>query len=89
MSLFQSNLRKQIRKLPNILKSVKLIHYDSFVSSPRWRTFVDGAMTELLAAENMTYGNYVAQGDAFTNQLSESEKARLAAASQQVTEEEV
>ena len=29
MSLFQSNLRKQIRKLPKILKSVKVIHYYS------------------------------------------------------------
>ena len=27
VSLFQSNLRKQIRKLPKILKSVKIIHY--------------------------------------------------------------
>ena len=27
VSLFQSNLRKQIRKLPEILKSVKSIHY--------------------------------------------------------------
>ena len=27
VSLFQSNLRKQIRKLPKILKSVKSIHY--------------------------------------------------------------
>ena len=33
MSLFQPNLRKQIRKLPNILKSVKILHYYySFVS---------------------------------------------------------
>ena len=29
MSLFQSNLRKQIRKLPKILKSVKIIQYYS------------------------------------------------------------
>ena len=29
MSLFQSNLRKQIRKLQKILKSVKIIHYCS------------------------------------------------------------
>ena len=29
MSLFQSNLRKQIRKLPKILKFVRLIHYYS------------------------------------------------------------
>ena len=29
MSLSQSNLRKQIRKLPKILKSVKTIHYYS------------------------------------------------------------
>ena len=29
MSLLQSNLRKQIRKLPKILKSVKSIHYYS------------------------------------------------------------
>ena len=29
VSLFQSNLRKQIRKLPKILKSVKIIHYYS------------------------------------------------------------
>ena len=27
MSLFQSNFRKQIRKLPKFLKSVKIIHY--------------------------------------------------------------
>ena len=27
MSLFQSNLRKQIRKLPKILQFVKIIHY--------------------------------------------------------------
>ena len=32
VSLFQSNLRKQIRKLPKILKSVKIIQYYSFVS---------------------------------------------------------
>ena len=32
MSLFQSNLRKQIRKLLEILKSVKIVHYYSFVS---------------------------------------------------------
>ena len=34
VSLFQSNLRKQIRKLQKILKSdsVKIIHYYSFVS---------------------------------------------------------
>ena len=31
MSLFQLNLRKQIRKLPKILKSVKIIHYYSIV----------------------------------------------------------
>ena len=31
MSLFQSNLRKQIRKLPKILKSVKIIHYYSML----------------------------------------------------------
>ena len=31
MSLFQSNLRKQIRKLPKILKSVKIIHYYSLL----------------------------------------------------------
>ena len=29
MSLFQSNLRKQIRKLPKILKFVRIIHYYS------------------------------------------------------------
>ena len=29
MSLFQSNLRKQIRKLPKILKFVRIIHYFS------------------------------------------------------------
>ena len=29
MSLFQSNLRKQLRKLPKILKSVKIVHYFS------------------------------------------------------------
>ena len=28
---FQSNLRKQIIKLPKILKSVKIIHYDSLL----------------------------------------------------------
>jgi hypothetical protein len=32
VSLFQSNLRKQIRKLPKILKSVKIIQYYSLVS---------------------------------------------------------
>ena len=31
LSLFQSNLRKQIRKLPTILKSVKIIHYYSLL----------------------------------------------------------
>ena len=31
VSLFQSNLRKQIRKLPKTLKSVKIIHYDSLL----------------------------------------------------------
>ena len=31
MSLFQSNLRKRIRKLPKILKSVKIIHYFSIL----------------------------------------------------------
>ena len=31
VSLFQSNLRKQIRKLPKILKSVKTIQYDSIL----------------------------------------------------------
>ena len=31
MSLFQSNLRKQIRKLPEILKSVKITHYYSLL----------------------------------------------------------
>ena len=31
MSLFQSNLRKQIRKLPKILKSVKIIQYYSIL----------------------------------------------------------
>ena len=31
MSLFQSNLREQNRKLPNILKSVKTIHYHSIL----------------------------------------------------------
>ena len=31
MSLFQSNLRKQIRNLPKILKSVKMIHYYSLL----------------------------------------------------------
>ena len=31
MSLFQSNLRKQIRKLPKILKSVKIIHHYSLL----------------------------------------------------------
>ena len=31
VSLFQSNLRKQIRKLPKILKSVKIIHYYSLL----------------------------------------------------------
>ena len=36
MSLFQSNLRKQIRKLPKILKSVKSIHHHSllFIRAP-------------------------------------------------------
>ena len=32
VSLFQSNLRIQMRKLPKILKSVKIIHYYSSVS---------------------------------------------------------
>ena len=31
MSLFRSNLRKQIRKLPKILKSVKIIQYYSIL----------------------------------------------------------
>ena len=31
MSLFQSNLRKQIKKLPKILKSLKIIHYTSLL----------------------------------------------------------
>ena len=31
MSLFQSNLRKQIRQLPNILKPVKLTSYFSLL----------------------------------------------------------
>ena len=31
MPLFQSNLRKQIRKLPKILKSVKIVHYNSLL----------------------------------------------------------
>ena len=31
MSLFQSNLRKQLGKLPKILKSVKIIHYYSLL----------------------------------------------------------
>ena len=31
MSLFQSNLRKQLRKLPKILKSVKIIQYYSIL----------------------------------------------------------
>ena len=31
VSLFQSKLRKQIRKLPKFLKSVKIIHYYSFL----------------------------------------------------------
>ena len=31
MSLFQSNLRKQIRTSPNILKSVRIIHYYSLL----------------------------------------------------------
>ena len=31
MSLFRSNLRKQIRKLPEILKSVKIIHWYFFL----------------------------------------------------------
>ena len=31
MSLFESNLRKQIRKLPKFLKSVKTIHYYSLL----------------------------------------------------------
>ena len=37
MSLFQSNLRKQIRNLPKILNFVKIIHYYSklFTGVPR------------------------------------------------------
>ena len=31
VSLFQSNLRKQIRKLPKLLKSVNIIHYCSLL----------------------------------------------------------
>ncbi len=36
MSLFQSNLRKQIRNLPKILKSVKIIQYYSILFNTNW-----------------------------------------------------
>ena len=59
MSLFQSILRKQIRKLPKILKSdsVKIIHYFSLlfirVLNPHWldgrvRAEVQGSADALL-----------------------------------------
>ena len=48
MSLFQSKLRKQIRNLPKILKSVKIIHYFSLLFIRVLRREPPGPRAELL-----------------------------------------
>ena len=52
MSLFQSDLRKQIRKLPKILKSLKIIQYCSIIIIYSWGQALTANRVKLTPGEN-------------------------------------
>ena len=74
MSLFQSNLRKQIRKLPKILKFVKIIHYYS-----KLFTGVLTRLSEVSEAEIPTIKDHRVRADAKLEFAKLKEEERLKA----------